>query len=151
MNRDALLATLIGLALGLTITGVLIVGPNVAKSFPKLKIPWITWSFLNKSSDTARKTAPTAPAKTPVFTLVSPLPDAIETNNQLVVSGTAEPKAMVVISGLTDDDVVLAGNDGQYVGKITLEEGKNDITVTRYLEGKPSVQKVTVYYTQESI
>lgn len=146
MNRDALLATLIGLALGLTITGILIVGPQLAKSFPNIKLPAL--GFLRSSGKSA--TPPENQAKTVAFSVTSPLPEAIEGNDQLVVSGTAQPQALVVVTGVLDDDVIAVGADGKYAGKITLAEGKNDIAVTQYIAGKPTLNNVTIYYTPEN-
>ena len=36
MNKDALFATLIGLGIGLLLTGIILVGPSVAKSLDTL-------------------------------------------------------------------------------------------------------------------
>lgn len=146
MNKDAILATLIGLALGLLIAGTFIFGPGLVKALPTIKLPTIT---LPK---TAPKTTP-APSPMPqdfTVTITAPLPDAIEPKEDVVVSGATQAGATVVIAGPMDEDVVIAGTDGAYAGKVTAVEGKNEITVTAYGEGGKQAQStVTIYYTEE--
>lgn len=150
MNRDAILATIIGLALGLTITGLIVVGPGFASNLPKIKLPAFKLTFNSLSPSKAPAGSATQP-KPPVFSVTSPLADAIETTSELVVSGTALPGSAVVVSGLTDDDVMSVGTDAKFAGKITLSEGRNEIAVTQYLKGKPTIIKVIIYYTKENI
>jgi hypothetical protein len=140
MNKDALLATLIGFAIGLLITGLLLVGPNITKSLPKIKLP----------------TAASTPTPTPTssqfaVTIESPLAETIENSPDLLVSGVTSAGSTVVIAGSVDDTAVAAQPDGKYAGKITLTEGKNDIVVTAYEQSKQTSQTVTVYYTPESL
>ncbi len=149
MNKDTLLATIIGLVLGLTITGLFLFGPNLLKFFPHISLPNFSFGAPKQTAQT--KLAPTPTPKIPQLTISSPLPDSIETNDQLVVSGVTIPNATVVVSAGNDDDVTNANNDGKYAGKVTLSEGKNDIAVTSYNNNKPVTQTVTVFYTQESL
>ncbi len=146
MNKDALLATLIGFGIGLFITGMFLLGPTIVKSIPKFSLPKI--SLPQKNPKTHATPAP-APAKQFV-TIDSPLPDAIESKKELLVSGTTNPNATVLVQGPADDEVSLAKEDGKYAGKVTLVEGKNDVTVTSYLDGKPIAQTVTVFFTEEN-
>lgn len=146
MNKDALLATLIGFGIGLLITGLLLLGPNLLKYFPAIKLP----SF--SLSQGASKKEPT-PSPTPVagLTIDSPLAEAIENDTSLLVSGTATPGATLIIAGDADETAVVAAVDGKYAGKISLLEGKNDIVVTSYLGSKQSAATITVYYTPETL
>ncbi len=146
MNKDALLATLIGLALGLVIAGTFIFGPGLLKALPTLKLPTI--SLPQPPSKTTPVPSPTP--KEFMVTINAPLPDAIEPKKDVVVSGTTQASATVVIGGPVDEDVVVAGDDGAYAGQVTAAEGKNDITVTAYgADGKQAQAIVTVYYTEE--
>ncbi len=147
MNKDAILATIIGLILGLSITAAFIFGPNLIKALPKIPFPTIS---LPKNTP---KPVP-QPTSTPnvfVVTITAPLEGAIEPKKDVVVSGMTETGATVVIGGPTDDDVVSAGEGGAYAGKVTASEGKNDITVTAYgAAGKQAQSTVTIYYTEEN-
>ena len=147
MNKDALLATLIGLGLGLAVTGIFILGPQLVKSLPHISLPKIT---LPQTKPQKQITA--TPTPTPiVFSVSSPLPESIELSDQLVVSGTAPADSLVVVQGAVDDDVIRVNGDGKYAAKVTLAEGKNDLVVTNYVSEKNAMQTVTVYYTPENL
>jgi hypothetical protein len=147
MNKDVILATLIGFGIGLLITGLLLVGPNITKMLPKINLPAITF-FQSKQKPTA---TPTPTPSQFTITIESPLAGTIENSTDLLVSGVTAPGSTVVIAGSVDDTVAVAQSDGKYAGKITLIEGKNDIIVTSYRETKQASQTVTVYYTPESL
>lgn len=146
MNKDAILATLIGLVLGLTIAGIFIFGPTILKALPNVSLPKVTLP------QTAPQSSPAPSPEPKAFgvTITAPLPDAVEPKEEVVVSGMTEAGVTVVIQGPHDEDVILAGADGAYAGKITAVEGKNDITVTAYgSDSRQTQSSVTVYYTEE--
>ncbi len=145
MNKDALLATLIGFGIGLLITGLLLLGPNLLKSFPKIRLP--NFSFAQKKTDVTPTPTPTS--LTP--TIDSPLADAIEENDEVLVSGSTSPGAIVVIAGSIDEIVVVASGDGKFAGKVALAEGKNDLTITAYADTEQAASAVTVFYTPEKL
>lgn len=147
MNRDAIFATLIGFGIGLLITGGFLLGPTIIRSLPQVTFPKFSFSG-NKS-----KTSPT-PTQQPESTglsIHSPLPDTIEDKDEILVSGTTSSNAVIVLVGPNGEIVVSADNDGKYAGKITLVEGKNDITVTSYKDTEEQSQEVTVFYTPEKL
>jgi hypothetical protein len=141
MNKDALLATVIGFVVGLVITGLLLLAPKLGPYLPKLTLP--SFSFGQKTTPT-----PTPSLTTGEFTIDSPLADAIESTAEILVSGNAEAGSTVIIQTDGDDEVVLVKEDGKYAGKITLTEGKNDLTVTSYGKSKQETKTVTVFFTQ---
>jgi len=145
MNRDAWLATLIGFGIGLVITGLLLLAPDALKSLPKLSITLPKIAF-PKSLPSTTPTPPSSPYK---LTIESPLSDSIANKAELLVSGTALPESTVVIAGPEDETVIVTKEDGQYAGKITLSEGKNEIEVTGHSRQGQQSQTVTVFYTPE--
>lgn len=145
MNKDALLATVIGFVVGLCITGLLLMGPKLMAYLPKISLPTISLGQSNP------QTTPAADAKDFTLTIDSPLSEAIEHTAEVLVSGTTHPKSTVMIQTDADDEVVLAAEDGKYAGRITLAEGKNDLTVTSYKDGKPETKTVQVFYTPEEL
>lgn len=147
MNRDVILATCIGLGLGLIITGIVIVSPQLIKAIPSFKMPKV--SLFTKPPRVTP--APTPTPEQFVLTIGSPLPDSIESDKNLVVSGTSTPGGVVVVTGNLDEDIVTTPADGKYAGKITLSEGKNEIVVTSYKNGRQKSQTVTVYFTPEDL
>ncbi len=142
MNKDAFFATLIGLGIGLFLTGIILVGPNIVKSLPP--VPKISWP--QKKTTPLPTEIPEAPH---TVTIDSPLPEAIETASSVLISGTTSKESKVIIGGIVDDVVVMTNGDGKFAGKVTLTEGKNDILVTSYHASVNAMQKVTVYYTPE--
>jgi uncharacterized protein YfaP (DUF2135 family) len=153
MNKDAFFATLIGLGIGLLLTGIILVGPNLVKSFPKITLP-TSWkiSLPQIAWPQKKATATPTPGVTETqhtVTIDSPLADAIESTDSVLVSGSTSKESKVVISGLVDDVVIMTNGDGKFAGKVTLTEGKNDIVVTSYHGTQSAKQKVTVYYTPE--
>lgn len=147
MNKDALLATAIGFVIGLCITGLLLVGPSVLKMLPKFSfsIPKFTQSKPKDAQNTSAKPSDFS------FTIDSPITESIESEKDLLISGTSLPASTVIIQGPTDDAVVETNDKGKYAGKITLTEGKNFITVTSYLKESQSGKTIIIYYTPEAL
>ncbi len=143
MNKDALIATLIGFGVGLIITGLFLVGPSLVKGIPKITLPTIQLSPQKSVTPTPRPAAAE-------LTIDAPLPDAIETEGSILVSGSSPAGATVVIEGPTGDIVVNANENGKYAGTVALSEGKNEIVVTGHAGGRVFRQTVTVFYTPES-
>lgn len=143
-----MLATTIGLILGLTIAGVFIFGPGIARAIPKFSLP----SFSLPKPSTKTSPQPTSTPKEFSVTITAPLADAVEPKKDVVVSGLTITGATVVIQGPIDEDVVLAGEGGAYAGRVTALEGKNDITVTAYAQNgtKQAQSSVTIFYTEEN-
>ena len=146
MNKDALLATIIGFGIGLVITGALLLGPSLSKSFPSFSFHKLS---LPKFGQQQPQPTPTPQPKELVVVITSPLAEAIEGDERILVSGTALPESLVVIQGESDEDVVKTNGDGAYAGKVGLIEGENQIVVTAYKDGGSVSQTVTVFYTPE--
>jgi hypothetical protein len=147
MNKDAILATIIGFIIGLIITGCILIGPKIVHLLPKIHIslPSIT---LFQSKPTPKVTNV---QKEFSVAIDSPLADSIESEKDVLVSGNTVSGSTIVIEGNTTEAIVTVNDDGKYAGKITLIEGKNDITVTSYLKDKKATQTVTVFYTPETL
>ena len=112
MNKDAFFATLIGLGIGLVLTGIILVGPNVIKSIPKISLPKIT--ILQKKPTSI----PTEIPKVPHTVIIdSPLPDAIESTDSVLISGSTSKESKVVIQGIVDDSVMMTNGDGNLLEK----------------------------------
>lgn len=143
MNKDAILATVIGFVVGLIITGLILIGPRLMAMLPDVTLPKITLP-----ADIATPSASPSSSSFEVI-IASPLADSIEVSSGLLVSGTSQPGATIIIQTDSDDEVIMTAGDGKYAGKITLVEGRNDLTVTAYLKGKQATQQRTVYFTSE--
>ncbi len=148
MNKDALLATVIGFGVGLIIAAAVFLGPSLIKNFPSIRLPNLSGiSSLFTQKDKPKPTPTPKPGEG--LTIQSPLPEAIEPKNETLVSGSVQPESIVVIETDGTETVAVANAQGSYAGKIALTEGKNDIIVTSYTGEKVQMQTVTVYYTPE--
>lgn len=153
MNKDAILATIIGFGVGLVIAALVFIGPSMVKGLPHFSLPnlsALTAMFSMKSKTGSNAKATTTPKLSDTLSIESPLPDAIEPKNETLISGTTIPNATVVIEGEDTENVVVANANGAYAGKLELSEGKNDIVVTSYAKNNVQSEDVTVYYTPES-
>ncbi len=150
MNKDALLATIIGFGVGLVIAGIVFLSPALFKALPHIslpKFPRISWSLPSPSKP--KPTATPKPGST-ALTIERPLPDSIEPKNETLLSGTTAPHAIVVLEGEIGETVAVANAQGAYAGKLSLGEGKNSLKVTSYAGKDVQTQSVTVYYTTEN-
>lgn len=149
MNKDAILATIIGFGVGLIIAAAIFLGPSLIKGIPHISFP--NFSFLKnmRTSTTKAKPTPKPAATSDTLTIQSPLPEAIEPKNETLVSGSVTPDSIVVIETDGTESVATSNAQGSFAGKIALGEGKNDIIVTSYTKGTVQTQTVTVYYTPE--
>ena len=150
MNKDAILATIIGFTVGLLVTGLVLFGPSLFKNIPKFAFPKIT--FPQWKGATPTPTQSSIQTSTRAFDLVidSPLPNTIEESASVLVSGTSSDGALIVLSTTNDDAVITATADGKFAGKITLVEGKNVVSVTAFSKDKKQITKtVTIFYTPE--
>jgi len=158
MNKDAIVATGIGFGVGLVITGLVLYGPTMVKSmkFPSLSFSLPKFSFslptFGKSTPTPAPQTNTNAKKDHTLTIESPIADALETEETMLVSGSTTPGATTIIASTLDEVVVVANDKGTYAGKVTLAEGKNTILVTSMEPKGPTLeQTVTVYYTPEAL
>ena len=153
MNKDAILATIIGFGVGLVIAALVFLGPSMVKGVPHISLPDFSKIMalfsIKTKTDGKEKTAP-SPKANDRLTIQSPLPDSIEPKNETLISGTTRPNAIIVIEGEDVDSVVVANASGVYAGKIALGEGRNDLIVTSYADERIESEDVTVYYTTES-
>jgi hypothetical protein len=115
MNKDALLATFIGFVVGLLVTGLVLYGPGLAKNFPKIQFPKFSFTLPTFGKTKATPTPTLIDTKKEhSVTIESPLPEALEQSETVLISGTTSPGATVILSGGVDDVVVVATADGRF-------------------------------------
>lgn len=150
MNKDALLATIIGFGVGLVLTGLVFLGPSLFKSFPGISLPKISWPKFFTAKSTVTPT-PTPAKNSDTLTIEAPLPDSVETRSETLVSGKTKPHAIVVVETIDAETVVVANDTGAFATKIILSEGKNTIVITSH-EGKAiQTQNLTVFYSSVAL
>ena len=151
MNKDAILASVIGFGIGLMITGAVLVGPNVLPMLKKFS------SEIGKGSvqSATTQTSPTpslsiTASNAQPLTVDSPEDQAIVGTETLTVSGKATKGTIVVVAGMVDEAVITASDTNTFSAKVTLKEGINDISVTNIVDPTPSNKHFTIFYTPKS-
>lgn len=151
MNKDALLATGIGVFIGLAIAGIVLGMPVFLSVIKTVSIPV---AFQKKepavtpgSGNTLGKTTDSSN----VFSIDSPLEESVEQNSELLISGTANSGNIVVIQGEIDDTVTIANDQGAYAAKITLAEGINKLVISSFQGNQKKEITRTVYFTPQSL
>jgi len=149
MNKDAVLATVIGFGVGLVIAGLVFLGPSLFANLPHVKLP--NFSFLKNTFQSTRlQPSPTAKPMSRTLSITSPLPDSIESLNETLISGSTIPNATVVLEGENGESVIIANGEGAYAGKLSLGEGKNTLHITSYSGKDIQTLPLTVFYTTEN-
>ena len=154
MNKDAILATLIGFGIGLVITGIFLLGPNLVKTLPSIKFPTISFTLPKINIGLMKKSQSPPPIPSPVpspdtLSIDNPLADMIITKSEVLVSGKAPAGSTIVLQSPIDESVAVAHDDGSYAGTLILTEGKNSVSVTAYHQEKVLQQLIIVFYTPE--
>lgn len=146
MNKDAIMATVIGFGIGLLITAAILFAPGAIGLISTIRLPKLT-----QTNNTIGVSPTPAQDNQSIsgLTIESPLPDAIAPSDTIFVSGNAKPGSVVVLE--TPDGAVVsqANEQGKYAADVLLSEGKNDIVVTSYDTGVEESKTITIYYTQE--
>jgi hypothetical protein len=154
MNRDAILATVIGFILGLLITTIILFGPKVFQSLANIKFDTSKLSFLSKtniSPTPSEKIIENKSISNEPLVIDAPLSETISDTEQVLVSGTAIPGSYVIIAGAVDEIGIYVAKDGKFGGKVTLNEGINTIMVSAY-NNQTVVQKtVIIYYSIDKL
>jgi len=149
MNRDALLATLIGFGVGLLIMGGILVGPKLSIRIPKITIPKIAITLPTRTPKVTPGTQ--SPTEKAAFSIDKPVNDSVLSESEIPITGSARDATLVVVQGPGGETVSSPESDGTYAATIALVEGRNDIIVTAYHETEVQELTVTVYYTPETL
>jgi hypothetical protein len=150
MNKDAILASIIGFGIGLMITGAVLIGPTALPAFRKMisDVGKGSVQSLTTQATPAPTNAPSVGAKT--LTVDSPEDQFIAESDSLTVSGKAPKGTIIVVDGNIDESVVTVSDSNTFQAKITLKEGINDVSVTNLTSDTPANKHITVYYTPKS-
>ncbi|HUS51997.1 MAG TPA: hypothetical protein VMX77_00860 [Candidatus Bathyarchaeia archaeon] len=139
MRKEVLIAILIGFGLGLVITfGI-----------------WTANKALQEAP--AEEAAPTPEAEvssTPAFSLTIDQPEnnSISAEEEIAVSGSSVPEAVIVVLYDEGEKILEADENGLFETQITLAGGDNEIEISAYdNEGNETSQTLTVVYSTAEI
>ncbi len=152
MNKDAILASLIGFSVGLLITASIIFGP---KLFAQLQTSMREHqgqvaSFQTKEDNQPQPSNITSQEPLPSsLTIDQPTQESIVKESGITVSGNASPNSLIIVGTTEEESVVQVPSSGKYETKVVLREGKNDISVANVVNDQLFVERVVVYFSQE--
>lgn len=142
MNKDTVVASVIGFSLGLVAAIALWVVPKI---MPKP----------NTSSQIADKTVnQEQPSASEVngassFEITSPKDGEIVKSKDLNLTGKVTSATLVVVTTPTSSIVLTPSEKGEFSTSLTLTEGANPITVAAYTKDTNESQKLFIYYEIE--
>lgn len=155
MNRDAIIATIIGFIIGLLITSLLLFGPRIFKNLPNIKLPDIKIEFPNLSKISPGQTgkSQSETEKDTINqknTISFPENEALLSDKDITLTGKTEAGSQVLIS--TDEKDILAETDskGSFKAELSLNEGQNILHVLFTNNKSQELKNITVYYTPET-
>lgn len=140
MRREVLFAIVLGVGLGgLVAFGLwranLIFAPNNTNPKPLTEITSSPSSEAVEVSD---------------LIVTSPEDNLVVSEAAVKISGSATPRATIVILTPADEEILEAKNDGSFEAEVGLDGGPNEILVKSYDEnGRESTQKLNVVYSTE--
>ncbi len=146
MDREKLITLCIGLLIGIALAGAYLLAPKVLPQFfPKHEKLLTLGKPTNQKTGPEEKTTVTDP--TIGFKLLTPENNTTTKDYTISVSGTAAPSSKLLVSTLTDEKAIVAGEDGKFSTLVKLEDGQNIITVV-YLNPSskphPETRAITV-------
>lgn len=93
---------------------------------------------------------PTPPPSSSLEILI-PEDQALLQEDEVMVSGKAQPSSTIIITTPFDENVVIASDDGTFSSVISLKEGANEILVVSLKDDQTEEKTVTANYTKEEI
>ncbi|RJR15229.1 hypothetical protein C4579_02885 [Candidatus Microgenomates bacterium] len=143
MNKDTIVASVIGFGLGLIAAIALWIVPRVLHKQP---------TTVTAAPETNQEIAlNNAPATQNTLTVTSPSDGEIVNEKALTISGNAQDALFVVVTTDSVNDVMELDNGGTFSTEVTLHEGSNEIAVTRYTASGEETKRMFVYYYEEII
>jgi hypothetical protein len=152
MNRDAIIATCIGIIFGVCIAALVLVGPKIGSYISSIPKPSFSFSLPSFFSFTKKEEKPINPTNNPSaaitdITIDSPLPDTIISESEILISGKTIPNATVVATNQFGDWTTTSDSTGVYALTVTLSEGLNTLTLTSWNTDKEYSKQLSLYQT----
>lgn len=141
MKKEAIIAIIIGFAIGLALTFFLYKN-RLSKTEKKIVSPVAE-----------EKNLPTSePSVSQVLSIISPIDQSISKEGKTIVSGVTSPSSWVVILGEKGEKTVQADSKGNFETDLLLVSGENEIEINSMEENGDVITKtVTVVYSTAEI
>jgi hypothetical protein len=142
MNKDTVVASVIGFGLGLVAAIVLWVVPRI---LPK------TTSQTAKTENQAVAQVSPKSAVLGAFTIANPQDGEISKNKTIKIEGAAPKASVVIVSTASGSAAIAPKNDGSFSTNLDLNEGVNEVIITSLNPDKEEVKNLNIYYFAENI
>jgi len=142
MRKEALVAILVGLFLGLVITFGVYRANKAVKEHGKTS---------NSSLPVNGSQAP-SPLPSPMISLRITEDNLVLTKSKVTVSGTTEPKSVVALLAEGNEALVLADEEGVFSAEVELTSGANEVKVISLLKtGEEQEKTLNLVYSTAKI
>ncbi|HCS79322.1 TPA: hypothetical protein DIV55_06320 [Patescibacteria group bacterium] len=141
MNKDTIVASIIGFGLGLVAAIALWVVPRILPKLPQIKSP-----NQKETSTTAAQNNTTEG-----LTITTPVNGEISQSDAITLKGKAANTKLVVISTADKSQVVTPSENGEYSAPVKLVEGNNDIVVSLISDETTTTELINVFYFADDI
>lgn len=140
MNKDTVVASVIGFGLGLVAAIALWVVPRV---LPK-HAPAPQTANTTQEENVAGKTDEE-------FTITAPQDGEITNAKTIKIEGQTAAAALVIVSTASSSAAISPTSDGTFSASLDLSEGSNEVAVTSLVAGEEKTKNITVYYLTDGI
>ncbi len=144
MNKDTVIASIIGFSLGLAAAIAVWILP---RALPKTASPQS--SNQNQAEQTSGEVAGSNNATN--IDLLGPKDGEIAKDNEINLTGKTAADNLVTVVSPTSSGVIKPEPDGSFSTKITLSEGANQIVITTLSDTQTQSKTITVYYLNQEI
>jgi len=144
IKKEAIMATVIGLLIGLVITGGILRAQRAMTN--------------NNSTQEEVKTTTSSPSSSTISSnnltleISEPEDNLVVSENSINITGTTKPDTYIAIIAEKNEYLIVPNEIGQFTQEITLISGANTITVTVYEEDGNKVETtLNIVYTSAEI
>lgn len=147
MKKELVVAILVGVILGFTITGLFWI-----KRKGKISFPSNEEAVQEETPKEEPTNTPTPIEKTVSLEIEEPENEIISQVEKLTIKGKSIPEATIVIIWEEGEDILVADDDGKFETQITLIGGENIIDISAYDdEGNSTSKTLTATYSTAKI
>ncbi len=151
MNKDTILAIIVGFGLGLLVAFSFVSLPSFLKKGFQLQFQLPHLSFLSFQKGTPSSSIPSTAPPTSKLVITGPESGSISASNKITLTGNTKPGNTIIVNTNLEDKVLPASPNGSFQIDLKLSEGINDISVSSYQnsETPPDSQDINISYTPE--
>lgn len=140
MNRETIIAILLGFAGGVLVAFLIITLPKKLSQNQQAEPTPVQQETVEETKET------------PIISINKPVATEVVETEETEVSGTTTANSILVISGPSQDQVVTSDAEGNFNTKLSVYEGENLIRVTLYRENEETVsQTLSVFASKENL